>query len=71
MPTLDEDMVPSTTLDLAAVGESLGSSTATTDLPVTMTTVITMTMLEWSADLARLSNQLWNAVSNIITITML
>ena len=46
MPTLDADMVPSTTLDLPAVELSLGSSTAATDLLTTMTTVTTMMMLE-------------------------
>ena len=42
MPTLDVDTVPSITLDLVAVELSLGFSTATTDLPTTMTTVTTM-----------------------------
>ena len=46
MPTLEQDLVPLPTLDLAAVGMSLGFSTATTDLPDTMTTVITLTTLE-------------------------
>ena len=48
MPILDVDLVPSTTLGLAAVEQSLGFSIATTDLQATttMTTVTTVMMLE-------------------------
>ena len=55
MPTLDKELAPSTTLDLAVMELSLGFSTAT-DYPTTMTTttltttttttVTTITMLE-------------------------
>ena len=46
MPTLEQDLVPLPTLDLAAVGMSLAFSAAPTDLPITMTIVITMMTLE-------------------------